>query len=238
MCQTPRTRRAFASLLVAPMTTLLIADDPTVSKRERMVNAHIEGRGIRERGVLRAMRRTPRHLFVPEASRNRAYEDYPLPIGHGATISQPYIVALMTELLQAGPGHKVLEIGTGSGYQAAVLSQLVAHVYTIELEPELARMSAATLQLLGYSNVTVRQGDGYLGWPEHAPFDRIIVTAAPPQMPQRLIAQLARGGRLVAPVGGSADQELVVLEKLPDGGVRTTTAGAVIFVPMRPAPQR
>jgi protein-L-isoaspartate(D-aspartate) O-methyltransferase len=232
-----RTRRGFTRLLVSPMTTLLIAEDPTATKRERMVSAHIESRGIRDSGVLRAMRRTPRHLFVPEESRHRAYDDYPLPIGHGATISQPYIVALMTELLQAGPGHKVLEIGAGSGYQAAVLAQLASHVYSIELEPELARLSAATLRLLGYENVTVRQGDGYLGWPEQAPFDRIIVTAAPPRMPQRLIAQLARGGRLVAPVGGSADQELVVLEKLADGKIRTTTAGAVIFVPMRPAPK-
>ena len=234
----PRTRREFSRLLVAPMTTLLIADDPMAAKRERMVTANLESRGIRDPAVLTAMRRTPRHLFVPEVNRNRAYEDYPLPIGQGATISQPYIVALMTELLQAGPQHKVLEIGTGSGYQAAILAQLAHHVYSIELEPELARTAAATLTLLGYANVTVRQGDGYLGWPQYAPFDRIILTAAPPQIPTRLIDQLARGGRLVAPVGGSAEQELILLEKLPDGKTRTTQAGAVIFVPMRPAPLR
>lgn len=234
----PRTRRAFSRLLVAPMTTLLIADDPTAAQRDHMVAVYLESRGIRDAGVLRAMRRTPRHLFVPKSVRKRAYEDYPLPIGHGATISQPYIVALMTELLQLTPRHKVLEIGTGSGYQAAVLAQLAGHVYTIELEAELARSSTETLRALGYSNVTVREGDGYLGWPEHAPFDRIILTAAPPQIPARLLDQLARGGRLVAPVGGSSDQELVLVEKLPDGKTRTTSAGAVIFVPMRPAPPR
>ena len=234
----PRTRREFSRLLVAPMTTLLIADDPMAAKRERMVAANLESRGIRDPAVLSAMRRTPRHLFVPEAYRSRAYEDYPLPIGQSATISQPYIVALMTELLHAGPQHKVLEIGTGSGYQAAILAQIARHIYSIELEPELARTAAATLTLLGYANVTVRQGDGYLGWPQHAPFDRIILTAAPPQIPARLIDQLARGGRLVAPVGGSAEQELILLEKLPDGKTRTTQAGAVIFVPMRPAPPR
>ena len=223
-------------MTMAPMTTPLIADDPTAAQRDRMVTVHLEQRGIHDPAVLRAMRRTPRHLFVPEAARKRAYEDTPLPIGHGATISQPYIVGLMTELLQAGPYHKVLEIGTGSGYQAAVLAQIAAHVYTIELEPDLVRLSAATFQILGYSNITVRQGDGYLGWPQHAPFHRIILTAAPPQIPARLIEQLARGGRLVAPVGGSTEQELILLEKLADGTTRTTQAGAVIFVPMRPAP--
>jgi len=231
------TRRTFNRLLAAPMTMTksLIADDQMAAQRDRMVSVHLEQRGIRDPAVLRAMRRTPRHLFVPEASRQRAYEDNPLPIGHGATISQPYIVALMTELLQAGPRHKVLEIGTGSGYQAAVLAQLAAHVYSIELVPELARLASGTLQLLGYANVTVRQGDGYQGWPQQAPFDRIILTAAPPQIPTRLIEQLARGGRLVAPVGGASDQELILLEKLADGATRTTQAGAVIFVPMRPA---
>ncbi len=220
------------------MATPLIADDPMAARRDRMVTVHIENRGIRNAAVLAAMRRTPRHLFVPEKIRQRAYEDNPLPIGHNATISQPYIVALMTELLQAGPRHKVLEIGTGSGYQTAILAQLAAHLYSIELEPELARTASATLQSLGYANVTVRQGDGYLGWPEHAPFDRILLTAAPPQIPPRLVEQLARGGRLVAPVGGSAGQELVLLEKLPNGKTRTTQAGAVIFVPMRPAAPR
>lgn len=233
-----RTRRAFSNLLLAPMATGLIADDSMAAKREHMVSVHLESRGIRDAAVLRAMRRTPRHLFVPEDMRKQAYDDTPLPIGHGATISQPYIVALMTVLLQAGPRDNVLEIGTGSGYQAAVLAQLAQHVYTIELEPELARSAAETLRTLGHSNVTVRHGDGYLGWPEHAPFHRIILTAAPPQIPTRLIDQLARGGRLVAPVGDAADQELVLLEKLADGKTRTTQAGAVIFVPMRPALKR
>jgi protein-L-isoaspartate(D-aspartate) O-methyltransferase len=184
--------------------------------------------------VLRVMRATPRHQFVPADVRALAYADRPVPIGHAATISQPYIVARMTELLGAARHHKVLEIGTGSGYQAAVLAQLVRHVWSIELVPELARNAAETLRRLGYDNVTVRAGDGYKGWPEEAPFDRIIVTAAPPEMPPALVEQLARGGRLVAPVGRGWDQELIVLEKGTDGRLRRSSEGGVIFVPMRP----
>ena len=165
-----------------------------------------------------------------------AYDDHPLPIGHGATISQPYIVALMTELLQAGKKDRVLEIGTGSGYQAAVLSQLVGHVYTIEIVPELARSAAGNLQRLGFKNVTVRTGNGFAGWPEEAPFDRIILTAAPLEIPQTLISQLAPGGRLVAPVGPALNQELLVLTKDKNGNVNRRSVASVAFVPMQGSP--
>ena len=214
---------------------LLIAD-PYSAERERMVRDQIEARGIRDRAVLNALRTTPRHLFVAEALAKEAYADHPLPIGHSATISQPYIVALMTELLAPKPHHRVLEIGTGSGYQAAILSQLVRQVYSIELVPELAHSAAERLEVLGYRNVEVRQGDGYRGWREQAPFDGIILTAAPPEVPDALLQQLASGGRLVAPVGNILSQELVVLEKKSDGSLRRWSEGGVRFVPMRPGP--
>jgi protein-L-isoaspartate(D-aspartate) O-methyltransferase len=183
--------------------------------------------------VLDAMRETPRHLFIPERVRHLAYEDQPVPIGGGQTISQPYIVAYMTELLDPDPSAIVLEIGTGSGYQAAILARLVKHVYTIEIVPELARWARQTLA--GYKNISVRQGDGYKGWPEQAPFDRIILTAAPPEVPQALIDQLKPGGRLVAPEGRSAfDQELVLIEKGQDGAVKRRPVLPVRFVPMVP----
>jgi len=164
-----------------------------------------------------------------------AYEDRPLPIGYGATISQPYIVALMTELVAPAKKHRVLEIGTGSGYQAAILGQLAAEVYTIEISPELARSAAKTLGELGYTNITVRHGDGYKGWPERAPFDGIVVTAAPPELPEALIAQLSAGGRLVAPIGSIWSQELIVIEKEADGTIKRRSVCAVSFVPMKPA---
>jgi protein-L-isoaspartate(D-aspartate) O-methyltransferase len=200
-----------------------------------LVEEHIENRGIRNPDVLRVIRAVPRHEFVPANMREFAYEDRPLGIGYGATISQPYIVAAMTELLEPKRHHKVLEIGTGSGYQAAVLANLVRDVYSIEIVPELARASAETLRRLGYRNVYVKQGDGYKGWPEQAPFDGIILTAAPPEVPQALINQLKPGGVLVAPVGGSADQQLIVVEKMMDGRVRRRTVFPVMFVPMVPA---
>ena len=162
--------------------------------------------------VLRVLRVTPRHRFVPPAVRSLAYADNPLPIGHGATISQPYIVALMTELLDPNKNQRVLEIGTGSGYQAAVLAQLLKHVYTIEIVPELAEEARARLARLGYRNVEVRSGDGYLGWPEAAPFDAIIVTAAAPRIPEPLKQQLKDGGRLVLPVGDEY-QELILVTR-------------------------
>jgi protein-L-isoaspartate(D-aspartate) O-methyltransferase len=199
-----------------------------------LVEEHIENRGIRNPDVLRVIRTVPRHEFVPANMREFAYEDRPLSIGYGATISQPYIVAAMTELLNPKRHHKVLEIGTGSGYQAAVLAHLVRDVYSIEIVPELARSSADTLRRLGYNNVYVRHGDGYKGWPEQAPFDGIILTAAPPEVPQALVDQLRRGGVLVAPVGGTTDQQLIVIEKLMDGRVRRRTVFPVMFVPMVP----
>jgi protein-L-isoaspartate(D-aspartate) O-methyltransferase len=212
---------------------LLRAADPYQAQRDWMVSEQIEARGVRRAEVLRSMRATPRHLFVPEPLRPQAYEDSPLPIGYGQTISQPYIVAVMTELLETDRTQKVLEIGTGSGYQAAVLSPLVKHVYSIEIVPELARRCAQLLKNLGFTNVTVRQGDGYLGWPEEAPFERIILTAAPGEIPKTLINQLKAGGKLVAPVGGTVlNQELVVVEKSADGRIRQRSVLPVRFVPM------
>ena len=209
------------------------AGDTYVSERERMVREQIESRGIRRPDILRVLRLTPRHLFVPEAIQGMAYEDCALPIGYGGTISQPYIVALMTELLSPEKNHRVLEIGTGSGYQAAVLAQLTRHVYTIEIVPELAEAARVRVAGMGFSNVTVRLGNGYQGWAEQAPFDRMILTAAPPEIPHVLLDELARGGRLVAPVGAASFQELVVIEKRPDGSLHRSTAAPVIFVPMR-----
>jgi protein-L-isoaspartate(D-aspartate) O-methyltransferase len=183
--------------------------------------------------VLAAMAEVPRHRFVPAGVADRAYDDTPLPIGHGQTISQPYIVGLMTQLAEVDSTMKVLEIGTGSGYQAAVLAELTPHVYTIELLRPLADRARAVLAELGYATVRCRQGDGYQGWPEEAPFDRILVTAAPSAIPPRLVEQLRPGGRLVVPVGPSGmTQDLQVVTRDADGGVRVRTVLPVIFVPM------
>jgi protein-L-isoaspartate(D-aspartate) O-methyltransferase len=220
-------------ILLAVWFGLLAAADRYQAERERMVREQIEARGISRPDVLRAFRSIPRHLFVPELLRPQAYQDRPLLIGSGQTISQPYIVALMTELLEPSKQQKVLEIGTGSGYQAAVLAALVGHVFTIEIVPELAQSAAVVLKSLGVRNVTVRCGDGYQGWTEEAPFDRIILTAAPPEIPQALVDQLRPGGRMVAPVGGSTfAQSLVVVNKLADGSVRKRSVIPVAFVPM------
>jgi protein-L-isoaspartate(D-aspartate) O-methyltransferase len=200
--------------------------------RHRMVEDQLRGRGIQDARVLAAMRDVPRHLFVPEPMRASAYVDSPLPIGYNQTISQPYIVAFMTEALQVRPSDTVLEIGTGSGYQAAVLARLAREVFTIEIVPELANRARETLASQGYRNVHVRAGDGYLGWPERSPFDRIMVTAAPEEVPQALVDQLAPGGRLVVPVGPQfGDQELRILTKTPKGVV-TERSLPVRFVPM------
>lgn len=208
------------------------AADPEAERRARMVETQIVARGVRDPRVLAAMRSVPRHLFVEDAERSHAYDDSPVAIGGSKqTVSQPYIVALMTELLDLQPGEKVLEIGTGSGYQSAVLGQLAGKVYSIEIIPELARGSAERLKRLGCSNVTVREGDGYRGWPEEAPFDGIIVTAAPERIPQPLIDQLAAGGRMVIPVGGFF-QELKVFTKEADGRVTEKDIIPVRFVPM------
>jgi protein-L-isoaspartate(D-aspartate) O-methyltransferase len=206
------------------------AQDSTAA-RERMVREQMEARGVEDRRVLAAMRATPRHLFVPKGLERRAYEDTPLPIGYGQTISQPYIVASMSEMLEVGPGDRVLEIGTGSGYQAAVLAQLAKEVFSIEIVPELGKQSEILLKQLGHNNVQVKIGDGYKGWPEKAPFDRIILTAAPPEIPQSLVDQLKIGGRLVAPEG-QAWQELVVIDKDASGKTKRRTAYGVQFVPM------
>ena len=228
-----RRARVFYAILVLPLAGLLVSADPYAADRERMVRVQIENRGIRGAELLHVLRATPRHLFVPIASRSMAYDDHPVPIGYEATISQPYIVALMTDLLAPRKTDRVLEIGTGSGYQAAILSQLAQQVYTIEIVPELAKSAQRILSDLGYRNVTGRQGDGYKGWPEQAPFEGIMVTAAPPEVPQALIDQLANGGRLVAPVGLGWNQELVLIEKDANGRLRRRSAVGVVFVPMR-----
>ena len=200
------------------------------AERAEMVRSQIATRDIRDPRVLEAMREVPRHRFVPLDYRDRAYLDRPLPIGLRQTISQPYIVAVMTELLRPESTDRVLEIGTGSGYQAAVISRLVAKVYTIEIVPELAERAAKTLAELGYSNVEVTSGDGYRGIPSEAPFDGILVTAAPDEIPQPLIDQLAVGGRMVIPVGNFY-QQLIVVEKT-DAGIRKRSVFPVRFVPM------
>ena len=199
-------------------------------RRIAMVEEQIQQRGIRTEAVLEAMRAVPRHRFVPDDLRRFAYADTPLPIGADQTISQPYIVAYMTDALGVLPDDEVLEIGTGSGYQAAVLSHLARNVYTIEIVAELARRAADTLKTLGYTNVHVREGDGYAGWPEQAPFPRIMVTAAPEQVPQPLIDQLAIGGRMVIPVGGQGEQWMTIIEKTARGVVERRTM-RVAFVP-------
>src|SRR5713226_3130917 len=221
----------FSLLLLLPALTW--AADPYQGRREKMVTEQIEARGVRSASVLEAMRDVPRHLFVPPDMAAQAYEDHPLPIGNGQTISQPYIVALMTELLEVKPQHQVLEIGTGSGYQAAVLARLAQKVYTIEIVRDLGEQAARRLEKLGHKNVEVRIGNGYAGWPDKAPFDRIILTAAPPAIPQPLIDQLKPGGKLVAPVGGYfLGQDLVVLEKSTSGRISTRKVAPVAFVPM------
>lgn len=198
--------------------------------RTQMVDAQLLGRDIRNPAVLDAMRRVPRHEFVPDDLRHRAYEDGPLPIGSGQTISQPYIVAYMTQAIEPAKTDRVLEIGTGSGYQTAVLAELVKDVYTIEIVPELADRSKVLLAKLGYQNVHARQGDGYAGWPEAAPFDKIVVTAAPETIPQALVDQLRVDGVMVVPVG-RGDQMMTVVRKTSTGTVARETI-AVRFVPM------
>ncbi len=201
--------------------------------REHMVQTQIEDRGITNAAVLAALRKVPRHEFVPEDERLRAYEDHPLPIGLGQTISQPYIVALMTELAQLKRGDRVLEIGTGSGYQAAILAEVGAEVYSIEILEPLARSAATRLKRLGYTRVETKAGDGYLGWKERAPFDAIIVTAAVEPVPPLLIEQLKPGGRLVIPVGHPGElQNLMVYEKDFAGKIRSRNIAPVVFVPL------
>jgi protein-L-isoaspartate(D-aspartate) O-methyltransferase len=200
--------------------------------RQEMVRTQLEERGIRDARVLDAMTRVPRHRFVDPALQSRAYGDHALPIGAGQTISQPYMVALMTEALQLSGGEKVLEIGTGSGYQTAVLAEFTQRLFTIERSPELARAAAAKLRELHYGNVIVKTGDGTLGWPEHAPYDRIVVTAGAPEIPPTLFAQLAPGGILVIPVGDREVQTLEVMVKKGDGEALSKRLIECAFVPL------
>ena len=202
------------------------------ARRRAMIREQIEARGLTNPAVLEALRTTPRHLFVPPGRRDRAYDDCALPIGEGQTISQPYIVALMTSLIEPKPGMRVLEIGTGSGYQAAVLSRCVGAVDTIENHPRLARQAAERFRALGLANIRARMGDGYNGWPGGGPYDAVLVTAAPEKVPPPLLDQLVVGGRLVAPVGSSRNgQELVVVIRTA-AGFETTSIAPVMFVPM------
>ena len=209
-------------------------EEPFAKLRERMVIETIERRGVTDEDVLDAMRAVPRHLFVPDDEQDYAYGDHPLPIGYGQTISQPYIVALMTELLELRQGDRVLEVGTGSGYQAAILAEIPGvEVYTIEIVPELAESARERLEDMGYSRLYCKQGDGYYGWLEHAPFDAIIVTAAPDHVPPPLVDQLAVGGRMMIPVGPPGSyQTLLRLVKQPNGEVKTYNMGGVAFVPL------
>jgi len=198
-----------------------------------MVDEQIAARGVTDPAVLEAMRTVRRHWFVPGAPPELAYADRPLPIGHGQTISQPFIVAYMTQLVQPDPNDRALEVGTGSGYQAAVLAEVVDSVYTIEIVPELARMATDRLARMGYDNVRVRAGDGYRGWPEHAPFDIIVVTAAPERIPPPLLDQLAEGGRLVIPVGPEGETQELTLVTKTNGQLTRERITPVRFVPFR-----
>ncbi len=230
---------AWMTILTGRETAAVAGEDPFATARRRMIAEQLTGPGrdITNARVLAAMGKVPRHEFVPGNLRSQAYDDHPLPIGHGQTISQPYIVACMTERIEPKPTDRVLEIGTGSGYQAAVLAELVAEVRTIEIIGDLATRAAADLKRLGYTNVIVRAGDGYKGWPEAAPFDAIIVTCAPEKVPQPLADQLKEGGRMVIPLGPDWDQELVLLRKV-GGKLERQAVLPVRFVPMTGEAQR
>jgi protein-L-isoaspartate(D-aspartate) O-methyltransferase len=201
-------------------------------ERERMVERQLRARGVEDERVLEAFREVPRELFVEPGLEQAAYTDAPLPIGESQTISQPFVVALMVEALEIRPSDRVLEVGAGSGYAAAILSRLGSEVYAIERHPSLARDAHERIQRLGYGNVKIRAGDGTLGWPEAAPFDAILVSAGGPDVPLALIEQLARGGRIAIPVGTSSEQELIRITKSEGGRLRTQNLGPVMFVPL------
>ncbi len=204
-----------------------------IREREKMVEDQIEARGIVDQRVIAAMRNVPRHLFVPKSFRTYSYGDFPLPIGQDQTISQPYIVALMTEALALHEDDRTLEIGTGSGYQAAILAEIASEVYTVEIIPSLALRADSILKKLGYTNIEIRTGDGYQGWEEFSPFDAIIITCAPPTIPQPLIDQLADGGRIVAPLGDEGETQILTLIEKTDNQILYTSLIPCIFVPMR-----
>jgi protein-L-isoaspartate(D-aspartate) O-methyltransferase len=225
---------ATATLPLAPTPSPTTSAEPArlAEQREKMVLNTIEARGVRDPAVLSAMRAVLRHQFVPDDYQDMAYADRPLPIGYGQTISQPYVVAWMTELLELKPGARVLEIGTGSGYQAAVLAELPeVEVYTIEIVPQLAEQARRRLERLGYTGIHTKQDDGYYGWPEHAPFDAIIVTAAPDHLPQPLVEQLVDGGRLVIPIGPPGSYQSLWQFLKTGGELEARNIGAVSFVP-------
>jgi protein-L-isoaspartate(D-aspartate) O-methyltransferase len=226
--------RIQVSIILLLMSGISFAqqEDQFASLRKDMVNDQIVSRGIRNQLTINAMLKVPRHLFVPQQYISHAYDDNPLPIGHEQTISQPFIVAYMTELAQPAKRKKVLEIGTGSGYQAAVLAELVDSVYTIEIIPELAKEAATRLSKLGYRNVVTKTGDGYEGWKEHSPFDVIIVTAADDHIPQPLLDQLAEKGRLIMPVGSPSSAQQIVLAVKKDGRIQRSKLAMVRFVPL------
>ena len=231
-----KTRRmvcvAVACMAVAVLALPAFAQDDYQDARSAMVDTLVDERIISNERVIQSMKKVPRHQFVPRGQQPSAYDDTPLPIGEGQTITAPSVVGMMTEALQPQPTDRVLEIGTGSGYQAAVLAEIVRHVYTIEIVEQLATTAKTRLQDLGYTNITVRHGDGYKGWPEHAPFDKIIVTAAPEQIPPALIDQLKDGGRMVIPIAEDGwAQKLYLVEKTGDQITKTELAD-VIFVPM------
>lgn len=218
-------------ILLCIILLFAFQEDPFKKKREELVLQSIEERGVKDKAVLKSMRTVKRHLFVPQNSVANAYDDRPLPIGYGQTISQPYIVAYMTEVINPKPEYKVLEIGTGSGYQAAVLAEIVKEVYTIEIIPELGNAASARLKKLGYNNVNVKVSDGYFGWKEHGPYDAIMVTAAAEFVPPPLIEQLKEGGKIVIPIGSPfMNQNLMLIEKK---GKKITTKSLlpVVFVP-------
>lgn len=218
-------------ILLCIILLFAFQEDPFKKKREELVLQSIEERGVKDKAVLKSMRTVKRHLFVPQNSVANAYDDRPLPIGYGQTISQPYIVAYMTEVINPKPEYKVLEIGTGSGYQAAVLAEIVKEVYTIEIIPELGNSASARLKKLGYNNVNVKVSDGYFGWKEHGPYDAIMVTAAAEFVPPPLIEQLKEGGKIVIPIGSPfMNQNLMLIEKK---GKKITTKSLlpVVFVP-------
>lgn len=230
--------KTLAYISVILLTTCALSCSETIQgqdnylkQRGHMVRTQIEDRGIKDRRVLNAMFKVERHLFIPDKHRHVAYGDFPLQIGEGQTISQPYIVALMTEALELKENEKILEVGTGSGYQAAILAELAKDVYTIEIIQSLAKKAESLLKKLGYNNIHVRCGDGYLGWKEAAPFDAIIITCATSRVPEPLLEQLADGGRMILPLGGKWGQDLVLIRKKGETLERSSLGGC-IFVPM------